>query len=235
MQDTWRAKSNLTINYGLRYEYYAPETINAPGNGSLLNLNTGYLQVAGIGQVASDMNIGAPKYAFNPRIGLAYEARPGTVIRAGYGRSFDIGVFGSIFGHAATQNLPVLTSQSIVPIGGDNANNTNYAFNLATGPSAPQFVSTPASGLLPNPGNLVNSHARPTTERLPTLDAWNAAVQQAYGTSWSSTITYVANKGTHTLGDQSGQQTNPNEAGDFLPAAVQYYWSAAPLRSLCSQ
>ena len=217
-QDTWRAKENLTINAGLRYEYYAPETINAAGNGSLLNLATGYLQVAGVGGVASDMNIGTPKFAFNPRIGIAYEPIKGTVIRTGYGRSFDIGVFGSIFGHAATQNLPVLASQNLVPDGGDNANNTNYAFNLASGPPQPQPVSVPANGLLPNPGNIVNSHARPTLERLPTLDAWNLSLQQAFGSSWSTTIAYVANKGTHTLGDQSGQQTNPNEAGDFLPA-----------------
>ncbi len=218
VQDTWRAKPNLTVNYGLRYEYYAPETINSSAGGSLLNLDTGYLQVAGVGGVASNMNIAPPKYAFNPRIGLAYEVKPGTVVRAGYGRSFDIGVFGSIFGHAATQNLPVLASQQLVPTGGDNANNTNYTFTLASGPPNPVPVTSPASGLLPNPGSLVNSHARPTTERLPTLDAWNAAVQQAIGNSWSTTIAYVANKGTHTLGDSSGNQTNPNEAGDFLPA-----------------
>nr|WP_232298888.1 TonB-dependent receptor [Granulicella tundricola] len=217
-QDTWRAKSNLTLNLGLRYEYYAPETINAPSNGSLLNLATGYLQVAGVGSVASDMNIAAPKYAFNPRLGVAWEAKPGTVIRAGYGRSFDIGVFGSVFGHAATQNLPVLAGQSLVAPGGDSATNTNYAFTLAQGPSNPTFITSPASGQLPNPGNAVSSFARPTTERLPTLDAWNMAVQQAIGSSWSTTLAYVANKGTHTLGDQSGQQTNPNEPGDFLPA-----------------
>lgn len=34
-------------------------------------------------------------------------------MRIGYGRSFDIGVFGSNFGHAVTQNLPVLVHQNI--------------------------------------------------------------------------------------------------------------------------
>jgi hypothetical protein len=31
----------------------------------------------------------------------------------GYGRSFDIGVFGSIFGHSVAQNLPVLADQEL--------------------------------------------------------------------------------------------------------------------------
>ena len=38
-QDTWRATQKLTVNAGLRYEFYFPETVNAPGNGSLLNLS----------------------------------------------------------------------------------------------------------------------------------------------------------------------------------------------------
>lgn len=227
VQDTWRAKSNLTVNLGVRYEAYFPETINQAAGGSLLNLDTGYLQVAGVGGVASNMNIGIPKFAFNPRLGINYEVKPGTVIRAGYGRSFDIGVFGSIFGHAATQNLPILSSQSLNPLGDGNPQSKNFVFSLASGPPAPAAVNVPSNGLLPNPGALVNSHARPLTERLPTLDAWNAAVQQSISTTWSMTIAYVANKGTHTLGDSSGQQTNPNEAGDFLPA--QFSITGSPL------
>ena len=50
--------------------------------------------------------------AFAPRIGVAYQFDSKTVVRLGYGRSFDIGVFGSNFGHVVTQNLPVLAQQS---------------------------------------------------------------------------------------------------------------------------
>jgi hypothetical protein len=213
-QDTWRATQKLTINYGLRYELYFPETINGPGNGSLLNLATGYNEVAGIGTVASNMNFIKPANAYNPRIGIAYQATPQTVIRAGYGRSFDIGVFGSIFGHAATQNLPVLASQQITQTGGEQS----YAQLLTTTFPGATPVTVPSNGLLPNPGNLVSSHIRPNPLRLPTLDAWNLSVQQSLTPTLSMTIAYVANKGTHTLGDQSGQEINPNEAGIVLPA-----------------
>ncbi len=113
-QDTWRVTKNLTLNLGLRWELYFPESVNAKGNGSLMNLADGYMHVAGYGQVPSDMGwtISLAK-GFDPRIGLMYQVDEKTVIRAGYGRSFDTGVFGSIFGHVVTQNLPVLANQSI--------------------------------------------------------------------------------------------------------------------------
>jgi outer membrane receptor protein involved in Fe transport len=213
-QDTWRVTPKLTVNYGLRYEFYFPESINGPGNGALLDLNTGFLNVAGVGGVASNMNWGRQDNTYSPRIGIAYQIHPDTVIRAGYGRSFDIGVFGSIFGHAATQNLPVLSSQQISPTTGT----LGSVFNLAQGPPTPTPIAVPSNGLLPNPGSAVNSRARPNPLRLPTLDAWNASLQQSLTPTLSLTIAYVGNKGTHTLGAQSGNTTNPNEAAIFLPA-----------------
>ncbi len=216
VQDTWRASQKLTLNLGLRYELYFPESVNGKGNGSLLNLSTGYLQVAGYGGINSNMNSTIAKNTYNPRIGVAYQYNDKTVIRAGYGRSFDIGVFGSIFGHAATQNLPTLASQSIT------STNTGAAFNLAAGPPAPTPVAVPSSGLLPNPGYAVNSRTRPTSLRLPTLDAWNIAVQRSITPTLSVNVAYVGNKGTHTLGDNSGNATNPNEDAIFLPASLSF-------------
>ena len=227
-QDTWRATPKLTVNYGLRYEFYFPETINAAGNGALLNPDTGYLYVAGVGGVGSNMNWERTTNTWSPRIGIAYQVRPETVIRAGYGRSFDIGVFGSIFGHAATQNLPVLSSQQVTQTGGANS----AAFTMAQGPPAPTPTVVPASGLLPNPGTLVNSRARPNPLRLPTLDAWNASLQQSLTPTLSFTIAYVGNKGTHTLGDGSNNTTNPDGGGDQSAGAVQHYRPAAALRSI---
>ena len=215
-QDTWRATSKLTLNLGLRYEFYFPEKVNGKGNGSLLNLSTGYLQVAGYGNIGTDMNYKTATNTYNPRLGLAYQATPETVIRAGYGRSFDIGVFGSIFGHSATQNLPVLQNQAIT------ASGTDAAFNLTTGPATPTAVAVPSNGLLPNPGYSVNSRSRPTTLRLPTLDAWNLAIQQSLSPTLSMTVAYVGNKGTHTFGDTVGNTTNPNEAAIALGGGDSY-------------
>jgi outer membrane receptor protein involved in Fe transport len=226
VQDTWRATPKLTLNLGIRYELYFPEAVNGTGNGALMNLDTGYLSVAGIGGVPSDLGWSAAKNAWNPRVGIAYQATDKTVIRAGYGRSFDLGVFGSIFGHVVTQNLPVLANQSITGIGG-NAVSYTQPFNLVTGPLPNVFPTVPSNGLLPNPGYAVQSKARPDPLRLPTLDAWNLSVQQSISPTLSLTIAYVGNKGTHTLSAGDGNNTNPMETAVFLPA--QYSVTGQPL------
>jgi hypothetical protein len=215
-QDTWRANRNLTINLGVRWELYFPEAVNGKGNGSLLNLDDGYLHVAGIGGIGTNMDSKAPKKnMFAPRIGVAYQMGPKTVIRAGYGRSFDIGIFGSIFGHTVTQNLPVLSNQQIT-----QPSTTEAAFTLDVGPTAATTVTVPANGLLPNPGSLVNSRARPNPLRFPVIDAWNLAVQRALTPGLTLTVAYVGNKGTHTLGDGSGNTVDPNEAAIVLPGSL---------------
>ena len=239
-QDTWRATNKLTLNLGIRWEGYYPETVNGAGNGALLNLNDGYLHVAGIGGIGTNMgwDLDVAKQ-FEPRIGIAYQLNEKTVFRAGYGRSFDIGVFGSIFGHVVTQNLPVLANQSL-----SNSQNstTGLAFCLGAASDNPgcnqSAISTspitqgagggpivytppavPSNGLLPNPGYSVSTKARPNPLRFPTLDAWNMSFQRAITPTLSLTIAYVGNKGTHTLSDGDNNNTNPNEAAITLPGS----------------
>jgi Carboxypeptidase regulatory-like domain len=217
-QDTWRLSHNLTLNLGARWELYFPESVNAAGNGALLNLADGYLHVAGVGGIPNDMGWQLDKKKqFEPRVGFAYQFTPKTVIRGGYGRSFDIGVFGSIFGHTVTQNLPVLANQEI-------SAPTTYqtAFTLAQGPSANQFPKTPSNGLLPNPGSQVTTKARPNPLQFPTIDAWNLALQRALTPTLTLTVAYVGNKGTHTLGDGDSRNTNPNEAAISLPGSFSF-------------
>jgi hypothetical protein len=226
VQDTWRTTPKLTLNLGVRYELYFPEAVNGTGNGALLDLTTGYLHVAGVGGVPTDLGWGAAKNAWNPRVGIAYQATDKTVIRAGYGRSFDLGVFGSVFGHVVTQNLPVLANQQLNGTGA-NAATYNSPFDLAGGPAPNVFPAVPSNGLLPNPGYAVSAKARPNPLRLPTLDAWNLSVQQSITPTLSLTMAYVGNKGTHTLSAGDGNNTNPNEAALFLPA--QFSVTGTPL------
>jgi hypothetical protein len=203
-QDTWRVTPKLTVAYGLRWEIYNPEYVNGKGNGGFLDLNTGLIRVAGFGNIGSNFNVDNNYHDFAPRIGIAYQATSKTVVRMGYARSYDIGVFGSIFGHAVTQNLPVLASQN------DNSNTSfDAVFNLAAGPAAPPAPSIPTDGLLPLPDG-VFSRARPNRMRLARLDAYNLTVQQQVTKTISAEIAYVGNQGHGFY--QNNPDVNVNQA-----------------------
>jgi len=203
-QDTWRITPKLTINYGLRWEIYFPETVNKAGNGGLLDLADGNVHVAGVGGVPLNMGVENSYKNLAPRLGIAYQFDNKTVVRLGYGRSFDIGVFGSIFGHTVTQNLPVLASQQL-----NAPSSTTGVFTLAAGPPAPTFVSVPTNGLLPLPDG-INGRARPFHVRIPTLDAYNLSIQRQLSNSITAEIAYVGNKGTHVFAGNN-PDINPNE------------------------
>src|SRR4029453_9073717 len=100
----------LTLNYGLRLDVINPQTVNEAGNGTWVDLSTGQGLVGGVGDINLAGNV-ENRLNWAPRLGEAYQIDEKTVIRGGYGRSYDLGVFGSLFGHTVTQNLHVLANQ----------------------------------------------------------------------------------------------------------------------------
>ena len=219
-QDTYRATTKLTLNYGLRWEIYFPESVLAKGYGGFANITdnggTGVIRVAGYGPYGLNGNVANSYHAFAPRVGIAYQVTPKTVLRMGYGRSYDIGVFGSNFGHTVTQNLPVLVKQNIdasATTNGVATGNDIPVFTLAQGPIAPVFPTIPSNGQITFAslqGQDSGVHIRPTKQVLPTLDAWNLTVQRQVTNTISAEVAYVGNKGSHGFsGDGPNYDVNP--------------------------
>jgi hypothetical protein len=219
-QDTWRITPKLTLNYGLRWEIYMPESVNGKGNGGFANaslapgVGNGVIRVAGYGPYGLSGNINNDWHAFAPRLGLAYSMNEKTVVRMGFGISYDIGVFGSNFGHAVTQNLPVLANQSVDASTSNPLASVNFlpAFNLSVGPPANQAVVIPPSGVLPlgGPQGNVQPRIRPTSQVLPAVAAYNVAVQRQLTNNMTLDIAYVGNTGRHGFdGDGPSYNLNP--------------------------
>jgi hypothetical protein len=83
-QDDWRPK--LTLNYGLRFENYLPQTGTQPGSAATFDPTNGDVVVAGIGSVPRDMGIHAYNLGFAPRLGFAYGERRLQLFPSGYHR-----------------------------------------------------------------------------------------------------------------------------------------------------
>ena len=193
VQDTWRVTPNLTLNLGVRWEMYFPETVNGRRPRRLRRLNTGTFRVAGYGPFNTAMNVSKDFKNIAPRIGVTYQLDPKTVIRTGYGRSFDLGVFGTRFRSRGYQNLPVLANQNLTNSGANTA-----AFNLSTGPAPFVFPSIPSNGQLPIPNGVAPKSAE-NPQLLPTVDAWNLSFSGQPTNSVTATLAYTGNKGTHTF------------------------------------
>jgi hypothetical protein len=216
-QDSWRVTPKLTINYGLRWELVFPETVNFLGNGAQLDLRTGLINVFGVGNVKEN-GVQSMNWAnFAPRLGIAYQLTPKTVIRTGYGWAYELGTFGATFGHNVTQNPPVLFNQQP---SSPNGAAFQSVFTLAQGPPSPNGLFTvPPTGQFPLPDGVV-AKARPLDVRLPRVETYNLTIEQQIAQHTSVSIGYVGNVGRHVgAGSGDGFSQNVNAAA-FIPGLV---------------
>ncbi|HJR61602.1 MAG TPA: TonB-dependent receptor [Vicinamibacterales bacterium] len=204
VQDTWHTNDKFTLNYGLRLDIINPQTVNEPGNGGFLDLSTGEIRVAGIGGVGLNGDI-ENRLNWAPRVGATYQIDSKTVLRAGYGRSYDLGVFGSLFGHSVTQNLPVLSVQEL-----NAPENFERVFTLAQGPPPPVFPPVPENGRFRLPDG-VFARALPEKQRPPTVDAFNVILQRQLTNTMSVEAGYVGNRGRDVFAGD-GPAINVNQA-----------------------
>ena len=142
-QDDWRARPNLLISYGLRYEYNTPpkeadQKIESTFQAALAP------QVAGFGNfIAGRSKIFDPdRNNFAPRFSIAYSPSPSTVIRGGYGIYYD-----QIIGAVVSQSRNVYPTFTTVNFGGglpcylfSSAPPASCPFTTVLGPTNSGFV-----------------------------------------------------------------------------------------------
>ncbi|MCC7343137.1 MAG: TonB-dependent receptor [Bryobacterales bacterium] len=88
-RDRWQASRNLTVNLGLRYEYY-PLMTRADGRGlERWDPATNLVTIGGVGNVPRSNGLSTSKKLFAPRLGLAYRLGDNMVVRAGYGITYN--------------------------------------------------------------------------------------------------------------------------------------------------
>jgi hypothetical protein len=210
-QDQWRATHTITVDYGLRWELYTPESLTASGAGGLLNLETGILGIAGVGRFNNKANVTNNLGMFAPRLGVAWQARPNTVVRAGYGIVYGQGWAGDSFGDVMTSSFPTQVQQTVNPVSNSAAvfNLTSTESGVAAGPPGYTFAPIPSSGAYVLPDG-ISQIARPTQVRLPSVAGWNLTVERQLTKDMSLQVAYVGSEAWHNMFDSSPSY-NANE------------------------
>ncbi len=196
-QDQWRVTPKLTVNYGLRWEFYTPESLTAAGSGGMLDLTSGAVLIGGVGSVNNSINVSNNYKLFAPRFGVAYQVLPKTVVRGGFGTVYGQGWAGDTFGNVLTSSFPSQIQQTL-----GVSQNVGYAFNMNDGPPSYVFPAIPSNGIYPLPDH-ISTIARPRSVILPTVQGWNLTVQQEVTPTMSLQIAYVGSQAYHNMFDSS--------------------------------
>jgi outer membrane receptor protein involved in Fe transport len=211
-QDSWRATSKLTVNFGLRYEHYRPWLVPRNTNVQWDAVNGGPLYVLQnpldyfdptkcLGKCAP-LVPGLPREGyrtsrrdFAPRLGLAYQLTQKTVVRAGAGVYFD---GNSDNAYRSTASLPPF-GQTAGLISTVDQQLPAYFVSELFPPPPPTGILQPNS--TPPTALFVLYHSKP----VPAIYQWSFSVQRSLNPYWSLDLNYL---GSHTIHENMGMDLN---------------------------
>jgi hypothetical protein len=157
LMDDWRAKSNFTISYGLRWEYFSPYSekyghlvnLNLTGSGSSLGISNvcaapspGVVGTTGCSTVSSGSLVNPDKADYSPRVAIAWSPKfkftRNMVVRSGYGINYNTGQYSRFATIMAFQQPFALTQTNTIstPASPTSCNFSNmtltHGFNCST-------------------------------------------------------------------------------------------------------
>jgi hypothetical protein len=189
VQDDWKVSRELTLNYGIRYEFIGPPTPIAQERGNVygFDFNTGRQLFPVLGQIRD--SIVNPDYKnWAPRFGFAYNPQWANkfVFRGGVGIYFDQAQMNET--QFITNGPPVFRQQ---------------LFNV-TGRGLPEFEfgrnALPITVIPPIDENYqtpqgTNLFAQEIDGRKPRVYMLNFSVQRSFGNDWVAEAAYVGSRG----------------------------------------
>ena len=208
--DSWKMTSKLTLNYGLRWDYYTPsrEKYDHFSFVDLVGANpdgvAGRLAFAGSGSSCKSACYGAPypekpwHKGFAPRLGVAYAMDQKTVVRAGYGIFFGQAFYPGWGGGMSLDGFNLHQTFGTSP----NGASTNPAFYLDNGvpvpAQLPPFINAGFdNGQSPSQANGNGSAYRPVdANRRPYSQQWNLTIERQLPQGIALSAAYVGNKGS---------------------------------------
>jgi Carboxypeptidase regulatory-like domain len=204
IRDRWNITQKLTLDYGMRWEYF-PVPTRADRGIERYDVDTNKVLVCGVGSVPTDCGISISKRRFAPRVGIAYRATNSFVVRAGYGITNDPFVGSEL----ARDEFPILT-----PLVIDVPNTFQPAGKLSEGiPAIP--LPNVGSGVIDIPGTYAFGGYQKNFQR-GYLQSWNLTLQKQLGAGFIAEAGYVGTRQVRQLGYldiNAGQVIGADQAG----------------------
>ena len=185
VQDNWRKSAGLTLNLGVRYELVLPFT-EATGRMVGLDVTPDFTAAAPVLAGADGAFTGLFPGALvrtdtnniAPRIGVAWRATRGTVVRTGYGVSFNSGSYGSIARQLVAQPPFAVTNTTIGHEGGSRCR-------------------SPMRSTTRRPRRRRTTTVSTRTTSWGVVQTWNVDLDRNLARGWSVGGGYTGTKGSH--------------------------------------
>jgi len=209
--DEWRIRPNLTLNFGLRYEW----------TGVPLSEKQ-WQPLNAISNVPGLITFGAPtsqKSNFLPRVGFNYS--PGesgtTSIRGGFGMAVDVlyDNLGILSAPPQVQQTCDVGSASATCFWSDTAFMASGGLPFqATIPKTSPVFTDPAAARSATSGWIPN-------QQLPYSESWNLGIQHMFAQKYTLSVTYVGTKGIHLPAQDRINRASPVTPNQYLPTYLQ--------------
>ena len=218
--DDWRTNAHLTVNYGVRYEYFLPLS-EKYGHLSDLSFGPGFTSPEVVtgqdpGTLPASL-IHSDWHNFSPRLGIAYRPwiQHHLVMRTGYGVFYD----GSIYSRMVTNMVdqpPFATASTLT--------------------ANPEQVLTLEDGFPVQSANTIsNTYAADTHFRRPYAQSWNFIAEDELFRNVVLSVGYIGTKGTKLDLLLSPNSLNPSATGSqqtSIPGVQQFLYETSGAASI---
>jgi hypothetical protein len=184
--DRWQARRDVTLDLGVRYEYF-PLVTRTEGRGvERLDIDTMNVLLGGVGDIPRNVGLQTRKTDFAPRVGVAWRINPETVARTGYGLTYNPLPFARPLrgAYPLTIHNTYVSLNSWQPFG-----------TLAQG--IPEFTGPgPGEGRTPLPRTATMRTPDPDNVHRGYIQSWNVAFERRLPLDMSVNAAYVGTSTT---------------------------------------
>jgi hypothetical protein len=205
-RDRWTVNQKLTLDLGLRWEYY-PVMTREDRQIEMLDLRTLDVLIGGVGGNPKNMGLEAPKDLITPRVGAVYRLNENTVFRAGYGATLDARGMSAQEAFRGDFSYPLVLNGTFPPPAGTASfgwyGSISQGIPLLEGPDL-------SSGRVRLPNSYGMQTSVPESTHRGRTHSWNVAFERRLPLDVSVDLAYVGNRLVGGLPPAEGQTININ-------------------------